>query len=56
MYAVGVTTEPKTTLTVFLGADLRSRLERAAREERRKPGELIRLVVSDWLDERDRTQ
>ena len=40
-------------LTIRLSAELRARLEAAAAEDNRKVGDLVRLIVKSWLDQRD---
>lgn len=36
--------------SVFLGEELRERLQQAAEEERRTLSQLIRIAVEDWLN------
>jgi hypothetical protein len=45
-----VSTPPKESASVFLGADLRLRLEDVAQKERRTLSQVIRLALEDWLD------
>lgn len=40
--------------SVRLPADMRERLEAIAEEERRTLGNVIRIAIEDWLDERGR--
>lgn len=45
------TTTPKESASVFLGAELRARLEDVARQERRTLSQVIRMALEDWLDQ-----
>lgn len=47
---------PSLNISVWLGAELRQRFEEAASQERRTISDLARLVIEDWLDDRDRRQ
>lgn len=47
---------PPPSISVWLGDELRARLEAAAKQERRTLSDLTRIIIEDWLDERDRRQ
>ena len=51
----GSMSEQTERLTIRLSAELRSRLEDAAAEDNRKVGDLVRLIVKGWLDQRHPT-
>jgi hypothetical protein len=46
------TTTPMENLTVRLGGDLRARLEAEADRERRPVSNLVRIVLTDWVEQR----
>ena len=45
---------PNRMIGVRLDEETRDRLDRAAEQEHRTPSNLVRMVLTEWLDQRDR--